>query len=61
MRSHSHILQMQMQIRRDKHGTHRHADSQLVDSLFFIKCSLENNAFSVLHYVISVALHRFEI
>ena len=41
------------------------ARTRLVDSLFFITCSLENNAFSVLHYVISVALHysilhRFE-
>ena len=37
-----------------------------MDCLFFITCSLENNAFSVLHYVMSDALHysmlhRFEI
>ena len=37
-----------------------------VDSLLCITCSLENNAFSVLHYVIKVTiryymLHRFEI
>ena len=25
MRSHTHMLQMQMQIRRDEHGTHKHA------------------------------------
>ena len=42
------------------------ARTRLVDSLFFITCSLENNAFSVLHYVINVALHysilhRFQI
>ena len=40
--------------RRDEHGTHKH--TQLVDSLICIKCLLENNAFSVLHYVM-VALH----
>ena len=50
----------------DKAGWTRdsQAHTRLVDSLFFITCSLENNAFSVLHYVISVALHylhRFEI
>ena len=33
------------------------ARTRLVDSLFFITCFLENNAFSVLHYVISVVLH----
>ena len=37
-----------------------------MDSLLCITCSLENNAFSVLHYVIKVTfyylkLHRFEI
>ena len=37
-----------------------------MDCLFLITCSLENNAFSVLHYVMSDALHysmlhRFEI
>ena len=40
--------------------------TRLVDSLFRITCRLENNAFSVLYYVIKVALHycmlyRFEI
>ena len=40
--------------------------ARLVDSLLCITCSLENNAFSVLHYVIKVTLHylmlhRFEI
>ena len=53
--------------RQVKHGTQ--ARTWLVDSLFYIKCSLENNAFSVLHYVIKVTshywhycmLHRFEI
>ena len=40
--------------RQDKHGTHKHAH---VDSLSCITCSLENNAFSVLHYVIKVNLH----
>ena len=40
--------------------------TRLVDSLICIKCSLENNAFFVLYYVINVALHycmvhRFEI
>ena len=40
--------------------------TRLVDSLFCtITCSLENNAFSVLHYVVNVVvhyymLHRFE-
>ena len=38
----------------------------LVDSLFCITCSLKNNAFSVLHYVMKIALnyymvHQFEI
>ena len=33
--------------------------TQLVDSLFCITCSLENNAFSVLHYVIKVTLHYY--
>ena len=32
---------------------------RLVDSLFCITCSLENNAFSVLHYVIKVTLHYY--
>ena len=31
----------------------------LVDSLFCITCSLENNAFSVLHYVLKVTLHYY--
>ena len=40
--------------------------TRLVDSLFCITFSLENNACSVLHYVIKVTLHyymlhRFEI
>ena len=40
--------------------------TRLVDSLICITCSLENNAFSILHYVIKVTLHylmlhRFEI
>ena len=47
-------------------GTHKQANARLVDSLFCITCSLENNASSVLHYVIKVTLHhlmlhRFEI
>ena len=47
-------------------GTHKQANGRLVDSLFCITCSLENNASSVLHYVIKVTLHhlmlhRFEI
>ena len=34
--------------------------TRLVDSLFCtITCSLENNAFSVLHYVVNVALHYY--
>ena len=37
------------------------ARPRLVDSPFCITCSLENNAFSVLHYVISVALHHSNI
>ena len=37
------------------------ARPRLVDSPFCITCSLENNAFSVLHYVISVALHHSSI
>ena len=37
-----------------------------MDSLFCITCSFENNAFSILHYVIKVTLHylmlhRFKI
>ena len=43
--------------------TGRARDSQtrtrLVDSLFRITCSLENNAFSYLHYVIKVTLHNY--
>ena len=39
--------------------------TRLVDSLICITCSLENNAFSVLHYVMVALhysmLHRFEI
>ena len=39
--------------------------TRLVDSLIFITCSLENNAFSGLHYVMVALhysmLHRFEI
>ena len=39
--------------------------ARLVDSLIRITCSLENNAFSVLHYVMVAVhfsmLHRFEI
>ena len=45
-------MQMQMQIRRDKHGIHNwhsQAFTQLLDSLFCITCFLENNAFSVLN------------
>ena len=42
--------------RRDVHGTHKHAHGSCMDSLICITCSLENNAFSVLHYVM-VALH----
>ena len=34
--------------------------TRLVDSLFCtITCSLDNNAFSVLHYVVNVALHYY--
>ena len=33
--------------------------TQLLDSLFYISCSLKNNAFSVLHYVIKVTLHSY--
>ena len=45
---------------------HSQTRARLVDSLLFITCSLENNVFSVLHYVIKVTLHylklhRFEI
>ena len=53
-------FQMQMQIRRDKHGIHNwdsQACTRLLDSLFCIMCLLENNAFSVLNYVIRLALH----
>ena len=39
--------------------------SRLIDSLFCITCSLENNAFSVLHYIMVALhysrLHRFQI
>ena len=48
MRSHTHMPQMQMQIRRDKHGIHNwdsQACTRLLDSLFCITCLLENNAF----------------
>ena len=34
--------------------------TRLVDSLICIMCSLENNAFSVLHYV-TVALHLYSV
>ena len=51
--------------RRDEHGTHKHAHGSCMDSLICITCSLENNAFSVLHYVMVAlhysVLHRFEI
>ena len=51
--------------RRDEHGTHKHAHGSCMDSLICITCSLENNAFSVLHYVMVALnytmLHRFEI
>ena len=51
--------------RRDEHGTHKHAHGSRMDSLTCITCSLENNAFSVLHYVMVALhysmLHRFEI
>ena len=33
--------------------------TRLVDSLIYVTCSPENNAFSVLHYVINVALHYY--
>ena len=33
--------------------------TRLVNYLFCITCSLENNAFSVLHYVIKVTLHYY--
>ena len=50
--------------RRDEHGTHKHAHGSCMDSLTCITCSLENNAFSVLHYVMVAlhysVLHRFE-
>ena len=45
----------------DEHGTHKYAHGS------WILCLLENNTFSVLHYVIKVTLHsdptlhRFEI
>ena len=35
------------------------ARTRLVESLFCIMCMLKNNAFSVLHYIINVALHRY--
>ena len=43
-----------------------HVSIRACDSLFCIMCSLKNNAFSVLHYVIKVTsyylmLHRFKI
>ena len=51
--------------RRDEHGTHKHAHGSCMDSLTCITCSLENNALSVLHYVMFALhysmLHRFEI
>ena len=50
--------------RRDEHGTHKHAHGSW-KSLICITRSLENNAFSVLHYVMVAlyysVLHRFEI
>ena len=36
--------------RRDEQGTHKHTHGSWI--LFYITCSLVNNAFSVLHYVI---------
>ena len=50
MRNHTHMPQMQMQIRRDKHGIHNwdaQACTRLLDSLLCITCLLENNAFSL--------------
>ena len=46
----------------DGMSTDSQTRTRLVDSLFCITCSLENNAFSVLHYVtLQLLLHRFEI
>ena len=45
-----HMPQMQIQIRRDKHGIHNwdaQACTRLLDSLLCITCLLENNAFSL--------------
>ena len=61
MHSCSNVLHYTIGWRRDEHGIHKQAHG-----LFCIMCSLENNAFSVLHYVIKLTLHyimlrRFEI
>ena len=50
MRNRTHMPQMQMQIRRDKHGIHNwdaQACTRLLDSLLCITRLLENNAFSL--------------
>ena len=59
------VIHQKIGWRRDKHGTVSQTRIWLVDSLICITCSLENNAFSVLRYVM-VALHysmlcQFEI
>ena len=50
--------------RRDEHGAHQDAHGSCMDSLICITCSLENNSFSVLHYVMVAlhysVLHRFD-
>ena len=68
MRSHTHMRQMNPPNDWLKTGWTRNSQARprLVDSLFCITCSIENNAFSVLDYVIKVTLHyymlhRFEI
>ena len=61
MRSHTHMPQMQMQIRRDKHGIHNwdaQACTRLLDSLLCITCVCSKTMHSpFLNYVIRVALH----
>ena len=42
---------------KDEHRTHKHSHDSWI--LCSITCSLENNAFSVLHYVVNVALHYY--
>ena len=65
MRSHTRMLQINpaddwLMNEHEGWTQDSQALTRLLDSLFCtITCSLENNAFSVLHYVVNVALHYY--